>query len=208
LTGETVHRFTANILKKKCILPALVNTFLILFIACPARTVEPSSLRDRVNNTSEYEIKAIYLYNFLKFVQWPENSCMMHDGRSHRIGVLGDSPFNEVLRDLQEKLREKDKDLEIFFYGPYRESMDLSCCCLLFITSTEKDNLADILSQLEGRPVLTVADTDGFFNQGVMITLVSQKNKIRWVINRQPVAESGLKLNSKLLDIAVKVINK
>jgi len=185
-----------------------VCVLLVLFLACPARTVEPAHIRYNADTPSEYELKAIYLYNFLNFVKWPDDSCNLHEGRSHRIAVLGDSPFNQVLIALQEKLRAKDKKLEITFYGPYRKAMELSCCCLLFITESERNNLPSIIDQLAGKPVLTVADDDAFINQGVMITLVSHKNKIRWAINRQPVNESSLKLSAKLLDIAVKVINE
>jgi hypothetical protein len=195
-------------LSRKHIFPFWICALLILLLACPARTVEPAQIRSDADQPSEYELKAIYLYNFLKFVQWPENSCKMPDDSSHRIAVIGDSPFNQVLRDLQQKLRQKGQNLQITFFGPYRKDLDLTCCCLLFISATEQDNLPNILVQLAGRPVLTVADTEAFMDQGVMITLVSRNNKIRWAINRQPVTQSGLKLNSKLLDIAVKVINK
>lgn len=194
--------------KKKRFLRGWAIVLLVLFFACPARTVEPAYIRYDKNTPSEYELKAIYLYNFLKFVKWPDEPCNLHKGQSHRISVLGDSPFNQVLLVLQEKLKTNDKELHLTFYGPYRKNMELSPCSLLFITESERDNLPVILNQLKGKPVLTVADADSFLNQGVMITLVSLKNKIRWEVNRQPVNESRLKLSAKLLDIAVKVINE
>ena len=203
-----MNYLTVDALRKKQTLLGWVCLFIFLLIAWPARTVEPAYIKSDTSTPSEYELKAIYLYNFLKFVQWPDNKCHLHDGQSHQIAVLGDSPFNQVLLSLQEKLRAKDKELEITFYGPYRKDMELSCCCLLFITETERNNLQRILKQLAGKPVLTVADTDTFIDQGVMITLVSRNNKIRWAINRQPIPESGLKLSAKLLDIAVQVIDK
>ncbi|MDH3328311.1 MAG: YfiR/HmsC family protein [Desulfobulbaceae bacterium] len=91
--------------------------------------------------------------------------------------------------------------------GPYHEGMDLSDCCLLFISSTELKNLPRILNGLENKPILTVADSNAFIIEGVMITLVTHKNKVRWAINRKPVKKAGLRLNAKLLDIAVEVIN-
>ncbi|MCL7487767.1 MAG: YfiR family protein [Desulfobulbaceae bacterium] len=203
-----MHHFTVYYFSRKHIHPLWACILLILLLACPAGTAEPAYIKSKVAPPSEHELKAIYLYNFLKFVQWPQNACTVHDDPSHRIAVIGDSQFNQVLKDLQQKLNQKGHELQIIFHGPYRKDMDLSCCCLLFITATEQDNLPSILAQIAGQPVLTVADTDAFMDRGVMITLVSRNNKIRWAINRKPVAESGLKLNVKLLDIAVKVIDK
>jgi hypothetical protein len=195
-------------MSKKRTLLGCVSLLTLLLLACPARTVEPAHIRYDADTPSEYEMKAIYLYNFLKFVKWPENSCSSHDRKSHQIAVLGDTPFNHVLMAMQEKLKEKDKDLRLTFYGPYKKNMELSCCCLLFIAESERNNLSSILDQLSGKPVLTVAEAEVFMDQGVMITLVSLKNKIRWVINRQPANASGLKMSAKLLDIAVKVIDE
>jgi hypothetical protein len=195
-------------MSKKCTLLGCVSLLIIILPACPAKTAEPAHIRYDTDAPSEYEMKAIYLYNFLKFVTWPENSCGSHDGKPHRIAVLGNTPLNHVLMAMQEKLKEKNKDLQLTFYGPYRKNMELSCCCLLFIAASERNNLSSILDQLAGKPVLTVAETEVFMDLGVMITLVSLKNKIRWVINRQPVTASGLKMSAKLLDIAVKVIDE
>jgi len=207
LIYHIVKSATQNTLSKKILVKGFILLFLLL-LACPAKTVEPAHIRYDADTPSEYELKAIYLYNFLKFVHWPDNKCHLNKNRSHQIAVLGESPFNQVLIALQEKLRKNDKELQVTFYGPYRKNMELSCCCLLFITESERSNLSSILNQLAGEPVLTVADADSFMDRGVMITLVSLKNKIRWVINRQPVNASGLKMNAKLLDIAVKVIDE
>ena len=86
---------------------------LLILVACPAKTVEPAHIRYNANAPSEYELKAIYLYNFLQFFKWPGNSCDLHEGRSHQIAVLGDSSFNETLQALQKKLQEKDKELKL-----------------------------------------------------------------------------------------------
>ena len=195
-------------MSKKRTLLGCVFLLITLLLACPAKTVEPAPIRYTTDTPSEYEMKAIYLYNFLKFVKWPTDPCNLLGGKSRHIAVLGDTPFKHVLEDMQEKLKEKGKDLRLSFYGPYRGEMKLSCCCLLFIADSERNNLSSILDQLTGQPVLTVADGDTFMEQGVMITLFSQKNKIRWGINRQPVNASGFKISAKLLEIAVKVIDE
>lgn len=203
-----MNRALTYIIGEKRKLLGCACLFIILLIACPAKTVEPAHARNKVGTTTENELKAIYLYNFLKFIKWPENSCQLDDGRTHLISVLGDSPFEDVLMALQEKLKETDTKLKLIFYGPYRKDMVFNCCCLMFIADSERDNLPGILEHIDGRPILTVTDMPASIDQGVMITLVSQNNKIRWLINRQPVNDSGLKLSAKLLDIAVKVIDE
>lgn len=177
-----------------------------ILLALPARTAEPAYSRTNDGIPGEFELKAIYLYNFLQFVQWPADKCRQHGTRIHEIAVLGDSPLNDILKILKKTLREKNKDLELTFLGPYRPGMDLSSCCLLFINEGELAHLPKILAGLAGKAVLTVTDGVTDRNHDVMITLVSQQNKIRWTVNRRPVQESGLQLSAKVLDIAVRVI--
>ncbi len=185
----------------------MIIILFIVFIAFPARTVEPAHIRYDADAPSENELKAIYLYNFLQFVQWPKEKCPLPGGRARKIGVLGDSSFEPVLRALQAKLNAKNQQLKLTFHGPYHDGMDLSNCCLLFIAGSELKNLPRILDNLDSKAVLTVADSDAFVTKGVMITLISRKNKVRWAINREPVTKAGLRLSAKLLDIAVQVIN-
>jgi hypothetical protein len=204
---SSVNRIHQRHSSRKIILHELSIILVLILMACPARTVEPAHIKYKTDAPSEYELKAIYLYNFLQFVQWPRDKCPLPDGKAQEIGVLGDSAFKPVLKALQEKLKTKNQYLQLTFYGPYHEGMDLSNCCLLFISASEQEKLPGILDSLGDKPVLTVADSDTFITPGVMITLVSHQNKIRWAIDREPVNRAGLRLSSKLLDIAVQVIN-
>ena len=158
---------------------------------------------------SEYELKAVYLYNFLQFIQWPEASRDIAKDGSLVIGIVGDSPFGTALEALQSDVRTNGlKPIKIINYGPYRDDMNLRTCQLLFISSTEKRNFTRIIAGLRGAPVLTVAETEGFVSSGGMIGLINSKGKIRWVINRTQTDKAGLKLNSQLLNIAAKVIEE
>jgi len=192
----------------KNIIPCWMIILFLLLLACPAKTGESAHLKRDQKVSSEFELKATYLYNFLKFIKWPKEACGLHDGRSHTIAVLGESPFNQVLQAMQEKLQKYDKDLQLIFYGPYQEDLVFECCCLLFIAESERNNLSGIIQQVAKKPILTVSDDDEFMDEGGMITLVMQNNKIRWIINREPVNKSGLQLSAKLFDIAAQVINE
>lgn len=194
------RRLKAPLLRIGCLVFCLVH------LAFPARTVEPSPIPGKMEPPSEYELKAIYLYNFLQFVQWPEEECRLPGGRAHEIAVIGDSSLRPVLLSLQDKLRKKNKDLRLVFHDSYQEGMDLSRCCLLFIAASEQRKLPSILKSLAGKHVLTVTDGDDGADSGVMITLLSRANRIRWAVNRRPVADAGLKMSAKLLEIAERVI--
>ena len=180
--------------------------FGLVFLACPARTVEPSPIPREIEAPSEHELKAIYLYNFRQFVQWPAEKCPLPEGHANEIAVIGNTSLQPVLQSLQAKLREKNKELTLSFHESYREGMDLSRCCLLFIAASELEKLPGILKSVDGKHVLTVTDADDTVDSGVMITLLSREKKIRWAINRKPVADAGLKMSAKLLEIAEQVI--
>lgn len=157
---------------------------------------------------SEYRLKAVYLYNLLKFVQWPAEKCGVEGIHPQKIVVIGKAPFKNALRELQSTLeRTKNKHLTITFVGPYKEGMDLQGCSLLFICESEKKNFSKIIKAVGDQPMLTVADNNDFIQAGGMITLMSQHNKLRWTINRDSTQRSGLRLSAKLLDIAVKIID-
>ena len=191
----------------KNVIPGWIIILLILLLACPAKTGETAHIRNGQYIPSEFELKATYLYNFLKFIKWPKEACNLHDGRSHTIAVLGESPFNEVLKSMQEELQKHDKQLQLRFYGPYSDDLEFECCCLMYITASEMGNLPEIIGKIAEMPILTVSDDSALTDLGVMITLVLQNKKIRWVINRKPVERTSLKLSAKLYDIAVRVID-
>ncbi|MHB8880495.1 MAG: YfiR family protein [Thermodesulfovibrionales bacterium] len=155
----------------------------------------------------EYELKAVYLYNFLQFVQWPETKRAVTKDSVMVIGVVGESPFGEALTALQADLhRGGMKPVRIIQYGPYQEHMDFRECHLLFVGLSEKGNVRRIIARLKDAPVLTVADTDNFIAAGGMINLVQHGGKIRWMINRSAADKAGLRFSAQLLTIALKVV--
>lgn len=159
----------------------------------------------------EYELKAVYLYNFLQFVQWPaEKRDPAKDG-SMVIGIIGESPFGETLNDLRREIRQRNMTpIKIVYYGTYedvvRESRDISTCHLLYLCPSERDRFNRIIAELNNAPVLTVADTEHFLSAGGMITLVQSNGKMRWIVNRTAVDRSGLRFSAQLLSMAVKVV--
>jgi len=172
----------------------------------PATAAKP---RDYPATVEEYQLKAVYLFNFLHFVRWPERRCGAAGTQLREIAVVGENPFGDVLASLQEKLNEtQQQPLSLVFFGPYRKGMKLGDCCILFISSSERDRIPQIINGLGDAPVLTVSDAEGFIEAGGMVELISRGNKIRWAINRGPVQRAGLRLSAKLLDIALQVVER
>jgi hypothetical protein len=155
----------------------------------------------------EYELKAVYLYNFLQFIQWPESQRMLSKDGAMVIGIVGESPFGEAFEELEATIRRTGKKpIRVIYYGSYREGLNMRNCHILFVSASERRNFAKIIADLRGLPVLTVADTEGFLSAGGMIELVKDRGKIRWTINRAQADEAGLRFSSQLLTLAVKVV--
>ncbi len=181
---------------------------LLLVIAMPVSICGAAT--PKVRQATEYDIKAAYLYNFVLFVQWPESNIppsTAADDKTFTIGIIGKDPFGNSFKDVEGKLlRYKKKKLVIKRYGPYRKTLGLGKCQVIFISSSEKQNLRTILARLKGKPVLTIAETPNFLKAGGMIRFVEKQKKIRWEINQTPVKKADLKFNSQLLRNAVRVV--
>ncbi len=194
---------------KRCLTWLVSNRCLtLLVLVCLILTSPFSRLAyGEESRVREYDLKAVYLYNFLHFVHWPDKKKTGYF-EPKVISVVGISPIENSLKKLQSKLQKAGKkDLSINYLGPYHKGMNLSGCHLLFVSDSEKENFAKIIADLKNSPVLTVSDVGGFLMAGGMITLVTRKNKISWEINRTPVRLARLRISAKLLDIASMVMD-
>ena len=161
----------------------------------------------------EYELKAVYLYNFLQFLQWPGSRHPASSDDVMVIGVVGESPFGAALDDLEKNVRKSGmKPVRFVYFGSSRDGLpakpEMAKCDLLFIASSEQHRFGSIIASLHDAPVLTVADSDDFLASGGMVNLVHTGGKIRWMINRAPVERSGLRLSAQLLTMAIKVYDR
>lgn len=148
----------------------------------------------------EYEVKAAYLYNFAKFVDWPGWAFPDEDAPVV-LGVLGENPFGGALDALAGKAV-KGRPLAV---RRARRLDDLGPVHVLFIADSERARLPVIFEALRGRPVLTVGEMPGFARQGGMINLISAEGSVRFEINRGETLRAGLEVSSKLLRLATLV---
>ena len=204
---DQTHR-KQNISSGFCRFLFISTLFFCLFSVVWAAPLQKVSY-DGQQKVQEYELKAIYLYNFLQFVQWPDSQLSLSKDGSVVIGIVGESPFGEALEELQANVRKNGmKPVRIIHYGPYHEGLNLRNCNLLFVSSSEKHNFSAIIADVMNAPVLTVAETESFLSYGGMISLVKNNEKIRWIINRPAVEKTGLRCSVQLLSIAVKVLGE
>lgn len=147
---------------------------------------------------TEYQIKAAFLFNFAKFVQWP-HTAFAADTSPLVIGVLGENPFQG---DLERTIRDKVIDEHPLVLKELRTSAQATNCHILFISTSEKSRLPEILTRLKGASVLTVSEMDRFTESGGMINFILEGTKIRFQINQDAATKVGLKISSKLMSLA------
>jgi len=150
----------------------------------------------------EYQLKAAFLFNFARFVQWPDKAFSSADSPLV-IGVLGEDPFGQPLRDIVENKSVSGRKLAIKYL---KANDSLAGCHLLFISRSEKDRAGTVLAQLAGQNTLTVADFDGFARMGGMMNLFVSEKNVQFEINVEATERAQLKVSSKLgaLGIVVK----
>lgn len=183
--------------------------FQLILLTCLSFCYPPQSICSSRQKASENELKAVYLYNFLQFVQWPSLLGGWSKGNAKIIGVVGESPFGTALEELQITANKNvTNPIKVIYYGQYHEEMNLRGCHLLFVSESEKQHIGKIMSNVKGAPVLTVSDVDDFISSGGMIALVREKGNIRWMINRGLTDKAGLRLSAQLLSIALTVVDK
>jgi hypothetical protein len=163
----------------------------------------------------EYQVKAGFILNFMKFVEWkkppnPEGPIV--------VGLLGKDPFGTLL-DRLEKETVQGRPLAIRRIAGWIElgqkgdeaqrTASLKGCDTLFIASSEKKSLTAILNAVKEQGMLTVADTGGFLEAGGMINLLLDPDrKICFEINLDATRQSGLEVSSKLLRLAKRVVDQ
>jgi uncharacterized protein DUF4154 len=145
--------------------------------------------------TREYQVKAVFLFNFTQFVDWPP-AAFPEDTASLVIGVLGDDPFGPYLDDIVRGEQVNNRRLTV---RRYRRPEDVRACQVLFISRSEDKNLDKALAAVRGSDVLTVSDADAFASRGGMIQLATENGKIRLKINVDAARASSLTISSKLL---------
>ena len=169
----------------------------VLAAALLAAGVQAGSPVDVQSQTvHEYEIKAAFLYNFVKFVEWPNEA--LPETSDITVCVLGGEPSVDPLESIQGKIV-RGRRLSV---RRIRAIKDVESCHVLFISSSEESRLPQVMQNLHGSSVLTVGEMERFIPSGGIINFVIERNKVRFEINPNGAERARLKLSSQLLSLA------
>ena len=167
---------------------AAIVALLLALAAPPGRAQTPSA-------PTEYQVKAVFLFNFSQFVDWPAASFA--NGRSPLIiGVLGDDPFGATLDEIVRGETVNGRPLAVRRYESIEQVDD---CHILFVDRSQAGQLDAVVAALKERSVLTVGDFEGFTRHGGIIRFVTVANKIRLRVNLAAAQQAKLTISSKLL---------
>ena len=150
------------------------------------------------DNDRLVRFKAVFVYNFIDFIQWPET-----DAKSpFKIGIIGQSPLEVPLQEIARKTDIAGRNIQVKTYdidGNFGENH------LIFITASQIANLDTISAQTKNKHILTIADTPGLAKQGIAINFVLINDKLRFEINQQALQKAQLKASAQLLKLAILV---
>jgi hypothetical protein len=161
---------------------------LLVLLCCASQT--------QADNLAEYRIKAGFIYNFVLFTEWPAEV-----GGNLNICVYGPDPFGEELDNLQGKKAGR----RVLAVRRVTSMDDLGDCQAIYIARPAIGNLSRVLDNLNGRPVLTIADSPGAMRKGAILNMNSDQGKVTFEANLTAARGSGLNLSSQLLRLATEV---
>ena len=174
---------------------AALGLAFLLLVALPGTGSSETSL-------GEYSLKAAFIYNFSKFVEWPES--VFRGKRDFCIATLGRSPLDRELAALSGKVVQGRS----IVFRKVSSPDDATQCQVLVISRSELAKLEEILDTLRDLPVLTIAEGDDFCKKGGMLSLEKENGKIVFDVNFRETQRAKLKPSSQLLKLARKVYGR
>jgi hypothetical protein len=161
------------------------DLILLMIFACPASRAA----------TSEYQLEAVFLFNFTQFVEWPATVFERPDSPL-AICVLGEDPFGDMLDNI---VRDESVSGHPIIINRYRDASMVNHCHILFFSRSEMQSFKPVLQSLKNSSVLTVAGFEGFALSGGIIRFLVVENKLRLRINMIAMRDAKLEISSKLL---------
>jgi hypothetical protein len=155
------------------------------------------SLRTAQAQGQEYALKAVFLYNFCRFIEWPEHAFASRD-EPIIIGVLGQDPFGPLLEQTVQGESVRGRRIVV---ERYRRASEIRSH-VLFVSAEDESRLPEVLAAIGNQSVVTVGETESFLDRGGMIALTAEANRVRLRINPTRLRAANLVASSKLLRVA------
>jgi hypothetical protein len=151
---------------------------------------------------TEVQIKSAYVFNFIKFVEWPTNT--VRPGEKLKLCVIGNDQLQTSLSALEDR-KANEYELHVAHVSA---SENLSTCHVLYIGEPEQRRLVPILKSLGNAPVLTISDIPGFAARGGGIGLLQRNDRMLFEVNLASTRKAGLRLSSQMLNLAANIFGK
>tara|TARA_R110001592_G_scaffold117579_4_gene319665 strand:- start:497 stop:1033 length:537 start_codon:yes stop_codon:yes gene_type:complete len=175
---------------------------LLIALALGSHSVSAKDPKDPKDTFSEYDIKAAYLINFVRYIEWPDTSFEREDS-PFILGVLGKNPFGEALAHLAAEQKDGNRAIEVRISDNVDE---LKTSHLVFICAASEGDVASGLRVFEGKSVLTVGEQKGFLEKAGVINFLIVDTRVKFEINLKAARKQELKISAQLLKVAAKVI--
>ena len=188
-------RSGSRTLSRSDLLAAVLGSILVFSVCASGQNGARSPQTDRA---AEYDVKAAFLLNFTRFVEWPKATAE-HVESSFAICILGEDPFGDSLTRITAGESSDGRPITIRHIRKWPDT-----CDVLFIPASHASQAA-ALAQV-GPGVLTIGEIPDFLSYGGMISFVIDDHRVRFDINRQAVERSGLKMSARLFGVARKVV--
>ncbi len=163
-----------------------------------------AAFAQKADSPNEYQLKAVFIYNFSKFIEWPA-SAFADSSAGFQICVVGDNPFGNVLESLSNRSYQTHP---ILIKYPQTITEAKSCHILYINDISKSTQWRDIVKNLGDSPILTVSSSDDATQSGISIGFVTREGKIRWTINLNSTRKAQLKVSAKLVEIAISIIGE
>ena len=148
----------------------------------------------------EYQVKAAYLLNFTRYVEWPGR--LVSAEAPLELCILGDDPFGDALDQAVEGRRSQGRRVTV---RRVESDERVYGCHLVFVTDESWNRRRTLVASLTDRGILTVGDSDQFSRNGGVIGFVISNETVRFVINLKAMERSGLKISSRMLSLAMQL---
>jgi hypothetical protein len=179
---------------KQARLIAVMTICLSLALGANAQALDSS-------DSSEYLIKAGFIYNFAKLVEWPTTAFAQPDSPIV-IGILGDDPFGATLDRIVADKKINGRSFAVKRLKWSKDLKDLKDCNILFVSSSEKEHIDSVVDTVKWMPILTIGDAPGFARRGGIINFMLEDNKVRFEVNVEAAKHAVLNISSRLLALA------
>jgi hypothetical protein len=174
---------------------SLLRTLISTFILAVSLLTCQLALSAQASPNREYQLKAVFLYNFTQFVEWPEQTFPSSQAPMV-IGILGPDPFGNYLEEIIAGEKINGHPLRI---KRFRTVEEIDACQILFINLPDTKKRDQAVNRLKGRNILTVSDAPDFMQGGGMIRFFTRQDKIKLEVNLEAAKAENIVLSSKLL---------